>query len=156
MLSLDNNSVSRLRRTIFISSLLAGMFYVSNISANSFEGEISQALFTTKLKKNKPTNEVMVLDNTIKELYFYSEVTDMQGKIVLHRWEHSGVKMFEQKFTVKHKTQPLVSKHMLDPNKTGEWMVVVTDESGWPLKAVMFKYVIKGSFAGKGIIPVKP
>ena len=136
---------------ILLAALCAG-----NIAlADSFEGEVSRAFFTTKLKKAEPLNEVLILENDNHNLYFFSEVKNMYGKTIVHRWEYRGEKVFEKKFQVSKNSDKLISKYKLDPARTGEWMVVMADERGWPIKAVMFKFVKKGSFAGKGILPVK-
>ena len=128
-----------------------------NVSmAESFDGDVPRALFTTKLKNNEPLNEVLIIENTVRKIYFFSAVEGMQGKTITHRWETRGDKVFEQHFKVSSNSENLISQLELDPNRIGEWMVVISDEKGWPVKAVMFKYVKQGSFAGKGVIPLKP
>ena len=131
------------------------MWPINQAFANSFEFDIPRAFFTSKMLKNEPANEVLVLENNIKNLYFFSEVNNMQNKTVFHQWEYRGKKMFEEKFKVLTKSEKLISKYELDPAKTGEWMVIITDDRGWPIKATIFKYVKKGSFAGKGILSIK-
>lgn len=123
--------------------------------ADSFNGQVNRAFFTTRLKNNEPVNEVLILENNKRKLYFFSEVKNMKGKMLFHRWEYRGEKVYEQKFRVDNNSAKLVSKYKLDPRQTGEWMVVISDGRGWPIKAVVFKYVKKGSFAGKGIVPLK-
>ena len=124
--------------------------------ADSFAGSVTRAMFTTEIKQKEPVNDALIIENKVKNIYFFSEVEGMQGKTVIHRWEHRGETVFEKKFKVTRRLEKLVSNFKLNPEKTGEWMVVITDETAWPIKAVMFKYVKKGSFAGKGIVPAKP
>lgn len=140
---------------ILFCVLTIGLSFTNKATADSFDGEITRSLFTTRLKNNKPMNEVLILENNSQILYFFSEVKNMQGKTIFHRWEHHGEKVYEQKFRVAKKSEKLISRYKLDPRKTGEWMVVITDDQAWPIKASMFKYVKKGSFAGKGVLPVK-
>ena len=128
---------------------------VGTIQADSFDSQVSRAFFTTKLKNNVPVNEVLVLENDKRKVFFYSEVENMRDKMVIHRWEHQGEKIYEKKFKVSKVSEGLISSYKLSSARTGEWMVIISDENGMPIKAVMFKYVKKGSFAGKGIIPVK-
>lgn len=122
--------------------------------ANSFDGQVSRALFTTEMKNNKPVNEVFILENSVQQLFFYSEIQNMKGKTISHSWEHRGERLHHQEFRIETDRQGLVSSHKLSPARTGEWMVLIRD-NGRPIKAVMFKYVKKGSFAGKGIVPIK-
>jgi len=130
-------------------------FYLSPVFASSFDGQVVRAFFTSNLKNNKPVNEVLILENNVRELHFYSEVKNMVGRIISHSWEHRGEKIFEKRFRIVEKDQKLLSSYKLSPGRTGEWMVVISDEKGMPIKAVMFKYVKKGSFAGKGIVPLR-
>jgi len=135
--------------------LIMCFFCSSSVLADSFQGQVNRAFFTTKLKKNEPVNEVLILENTIQDLYFFSDVKNMQGKTLLHVWEYQGKRILSKKFKITKNRQRLISKIKLQSAKTGEWMVIIEDEQGLPVKAVVFKYVKKGSFAGKGIIPVK-
>lgn len=141
--------------SLLLLLLVYSLLFSNEAQSNTFDGTVTRAIFTTKFKNNKPVNEVLILENNNKNLYFFSVVKNMQGKVISHRWEHHGKKVFEQKFKVSAKSEKLISKYKLDPAKTGEWMVIITDGQGWPIKATMFKYVKKGSFAGKGIVPIK-
>ncbi len=125
-------------------------------AADSFSGSVIRAMFTTAMNQTEPANEALIVENKIRNIYFFSEVEGMKGKTVIHRWESRGEVVLEKKFQVTRQSEKLVSSFKLYPDRTGEWMVIVTDETGWPFKAVMFKYVKAGSFAGKGIVPRKP
>jgi len=153
-------SATVLNLGVFIVLINTAFFVSCNTLAGSLDSQISRTLFTSKLKNNEPLDEVLVLENDIQTLYFFSEVKNMHGKTITHRWEYRAdekyIKVFERKFKVSKKTEKLVSKFKLDSTKTGEWMVIISDEQGRPVKAAMFKYVKKGNFAGKGILPIKP
>lgn len=155
MLTIDFRYIERVGLGISFWVLIFGLLSSNNVLSDSFDGAVTRAIFTTELEKNEPGNEVLILENNNQDLYFFSEVEDMHGKVIFHRWEHRGEKVFEKKFKVSAKSEKLISKYKLDPAKTGEWMVVITDDRGWPIKATMFKYVKQGSFAGKGILPIK-
>lgn len=154
-----NINYIRLRYTIIgfaILTLVAILIGALNPAwADSFDGQVSRAFFTTRLKNKEPANEVLILENNNRNVFFFSEVQNMKGKIIFHRWEYGGEMIHEKKFQVATNSEKLLSKYKLSPDSTGEWMVVIADERGWPIKAVMFKYVNKGSFAGKGIVPIK-
>lgn len=155
MLTVSFRPFTRANSLILFCVLIIGLASPNKALSENLDGEVTRALFTSKLKKNEPGNEVLILENNNQNLYFFSEVKNMHGKTIFHRWEHRGDKVFEQKFKVSMKSEKLISRHKLDPAKTGEWMVIITDDRGWPIKATMFKYVKKGSFAGKGVLPIK-
>lgn len=139
-----------------LSLLFTSTLLVDVVMAESFDGDVIRAMFTTKLKNNEPVNEVLIIENTVRKIYFFSAVKGMQGQTITHRWETRGEKVFVQRFKVSSNSENLISQIELDPSRIGEWMVVMSDEKGWPIKATMFKYVKQGSFAGKGVIPLKP
>lgn len=147
--------LSLLRFSMLAVVTLYGYSGLGTSLANSFDGQVTRALFTSKLKNEKPVNEVLILENNIKKLYFYSEVEGMKGKTLSHTWEHHGEKLYRKEFSITKDKQVLISSYKLSPGRTGEWLVLINDEKGMPLKAEMFKYVKKGSFAGRGIIPFK-
>lgn len=155
MLIIYSRCLININSAVLLCILVLCLLPVKNVFSNSFEFDVPRAFFTSKLIKGEPVNEVLILENDIKNLYFFSEVKNLQGKVVFHRWEYRGKKVFEKKFKILTESEYLISRHKLDPTKTGEWMVVMTDDRGWPIKAAMFKYVKKGSFAGKGILPIK-
>ena len=155
---LSNSNTTQTKAGLLYALSLFFVYALSvNVSmAESFDGDVARAMFTTKLKNNEPLNEVLIIENTVRKIYFFSAVKGMQGKTITHRWETRGDKVFEQRFKVSTNSENLISQLELDPSRVGEWMVVMSDEKGWPVKAVMFKYVKQGSFAGKGVIPLKP
>lgn len=155
MLTIGFRRISFVNLGVLFCIFIIGLTSSNKAHSESADGEISRALFTTKLVKNEPENEVLIMENDNYNLYYFSEVKNMHGKTIYHHWEYRGEKVFEQKFNVSKKSEKLISRYRLDPLKTGEWMVVITDEQGWPIKATMFKYVKKGSFVGKGVLPIK-
>ncbi|MDH5180015.1 MAG: DUF2914 domain-containing protein [Gammaproteobacteria bacterium] len=113
------------------------------VRADSFNGEVVRAQFTTKIKNNEPQNEVLVLENNAGEIYFFTELRGIQDKAIFHRWEYEGDVVKKQRITINKGQTRFYSKHKLLPKQTGKWTVVVTNEKGWPLKAAIFKYVKK-------------
>lgn len=139
-------SGTRLTRYI-LQILTLGAFFLSLVGlcyADSFNGDVVRALFTTKIKNNEPQNEVLILENNKRNIYFFTELRDMQGKTIIHRWEYQGDVVKKEHIKIKPGKTKVYSKYRLLPKQTGRWTVVVTDEKGWPLKAAIFKYVRKG------------
>lgn len=107
-------------------------------------GKIARAMFTTMIDNREPVDRVLILENDINELYFFTDLRHLQGQTVMHRWEYEGRVVKNKSFQVKGPRWRVFSQHTIDNNMLGRWTVVVTDESGCPLKAVIFQYVQAG------------
>jgi len=116
--------------------------------ADSFNGDVVRAFFTTEIKNNEPQNEVLILENNKRDIYFFTELRNMQGRTVIHRWEYNGKTVKQKKIKVSKKRFRVSSRHKLSVKQTGKWTVIVTDDNGWPLKAAIFMYVEKGKQGG--------
>lgn len=117
-------------------------------------GKVARAMFTTTIDNREPTDRVLILENSTDQLYFFSDLRHLQGQTVTHRWEYEGRVVAEKKFQVKGARWRVYSKHKIDNNMLGRWTVVVTDEKGCPLKAVIFQYVQAGQ-GGAAIIKLR-
>ena len=105
-------------------------------------GSVARTAFTSAIVDREPVDNLLRVPNTLQRIYFFSDLRNLEGEIVTHRWEYEGKVMAEVKFRVGGGPRWRVysSKNLL-PEWTGKWTVVVLDESGWPLKASMFEYV---------------
>ncbi len=106
--------------------------------------KVARALFTTKVANREPTDRVLVLENNISELFFFSDLRHLQGQTVHHRWEYEGQVVHQKSFVVKGPRWRVYSKGELPKDKTGRWTALVTDNEGCPLKAVVFQYIATG------------
>jgi hypothetical protein len=102
---------------------------------------VARAQFTTGIADREPTDKVVVLDDALSEIYYFTELRNLQGRKVTHRWEHDGQTISEVSFMVEGPRWRVFSKKTLTPSMRGKWTVFVVDQSGWPIHASMFKYV---------------
>ncbi|GMR07031.1 MAG: hypothetical protein BMS9Abin26_0033 [Gammaproteobacteria bacterium] len=104
------------------------------------KGSVSRALFTTMVKQREPLDEVVVLEDGIPQVYFFTELRQLKGKVIVHRWEYNGKVVSEVAFKVGGNRWRVYSKKSLRPDQQGKWTVVVVDDKGWPYRAAMFQY----------------
>lgn len=107
----------------------------------SAAGNVARAQFTTGIETREPADRVTELGNSHSEVYFFTELTDLDGHTVTHRWEHGGEIMAEVSFDVRGPRWRVWSSKQLLPNWTGEWTVAVVDEAGTILAEESFQYV---------------
>lgn len=106
------------------------------------EGKVARAQFTRAVVNREPVDEVLELPNTAREIFFFTDLRGLAGRRVVHRWEYQGRVMAEVGFDVGGPRWRVFSRKALLPTQTGKWSVVVVDEeTGWPLHVGVFRYV---------------
>jgi hypothetical protein len=103
-------------------------------------GTVARAIFTSQIVDREPVDSLTHVPNSQDRVFFFSDLRGLNGQIVTHRWEYNGKVMAEVKFKVGGPRWRVYSSKNLLPEWTGKWTVVVSDESGWPLKASIFEY----------------
>ncbi len=103
-------------------------------------GIVVRAAFTSAVQEREPTDTVTTLANSSIRIYYFTELKDLAGQTVTHRWEYNGKVMHEQPFEVGSARYRAFSSKTLDPLWTGEWKVSVIDGSGATLSVNTFSY----------------
>lgn len=113
----------------------------SKLSAEQSSGKVARAIFTSEIVDREPANDLTTMDNTSGRIYFYTDLRNLAGQIVTHRWEYNDTVMAEVKFKVGDGPRWRVysSKNLL-PEWTGSWTVFVTDENERTLNTSVFNY----------------
>jgi hypothetical protein len=101
---------------------------------------VARAQFTTAVVDREPVDQVARLDERARRVFFFTDLRNLQGRTVTHRWEFEGQIVSEVAFKVGGPRWRVYSVKSLNPGETGKWTVFVIDESGWPLHATMFKH----------------
>lgn len=101
---------------------------------------VARAQFTTAMEEREPVDNVVILSSENQKIYFFTDLRNLSGQQVRHRWEYNGNVEAEVEFQVEGDRWRTYSSKTMDPNKLGEWTVLVIDQEGWPLKAVVFEY----------------
>ena len=91
---------------------------------------VVRAVFTTAVADREPADQITSLKNDVPQVYFYTELKDLEGQTVTHKWEYAGEVKAEVRFDVKAPRWRVWSSKKLDPSWTGEWTVSVVDGSG--------------------------
>jgi len=91
---------------------------------------VVRAVFTTAVADREPADQITSLKNDVQQVYFYTELKNLEGQTVTHKWEYAGEVKAEVRFDVKAPRWRVWSSKKLDPSWTGEWTVSVVDGSG--------------------------
>lgn len=106
--------------------------------------KVARAVFTTSVADREPADQITSLKNDVQQVYFYTELTGLEGQSVAHKWEHAGEVKAAVTFDVKAPRWRAWSSKNLDPSWTGEWTVSVVDASGATLAQAKLMYEAAG------------
>ena len=110
----------------------------SNVSQPA--GWIARAALTSAVENREPVDSVTSLSNDNTSLYYFTEVHDMAGQTITHRWEHNGEIMAEVEFQIGGPRWRVYSSKTLVPSWTGDWKVSAIDAAGNTLSVNSFVY----------------
>jgi len=147
-------------KLIISAMVISALAVIGNLSALEAQHELNQAgkqrvargIFSTNIVDREPVDQVLILSNTVDQIYFFTDLRHYQGQTITHRWEYEGELVTEKTFEVGGPRWRVYSQNDLNPAMTGTWTVVVSDGRGWPIYAAIFQYVEKVSGNEKGII----
>jgi hypothetical protein len=63
-------------------------------------GGDSRLVFTTKIVNKEPSNNLASVSHTAQQIVFFSELRNLSGKRITHRWIYQGNTVYEKSFNV--------------------------------------------------------
>jgi len=94
------------------------------------ESGVARGVYATGIQEREPTGLVTVLPKDSERVYFYTELRNLAGQTVTHRWQHGGQTVLEIPFEVKAARWRVWSSKEIQPGVTGELTVLVVDGNG--------------------------
>ena len=92
------------------------------------KGSVVRSIFTSEVKDREPTDKLT--QSEPKQVYYFTELRDMNGQTATHRWEHDGKVISEIKFNVKGNRWRAWSSKNFVPQAVGAWKVSVINGAG--------------------------
>ena len=94
------------------------------------KGTLVRAVFAKQIVKREPVDEVTALSSDMQGVYFFTELEDMAGHTVKHRWEYDGQHVGYTEFKVTASHWRAWSYRKTPPGGTGTWKVKVLNNVG--------------------------
>lgn len=94
------------------------------------ESPVTRAVFTTDVVDHEPVDELEAVPADRAKLYFFTELTGLEGELVTHRWMLDGETVAEVPIQVRGPRWRAYSVKELPEGSTGPWVVVVVDDEG--------------------------
>lgn len=105
---------------------------------------LTRAIFTSGVINREPIDEIQgtvsLVENRVKQVYFYTELQNMKGRHVSHRWEHAGEVYAQVPFGIRGNRWRIYSSKRLNSTMVGEWKVSVVDAQGKTIYQDHFTY----------------
>ena len=125
---------------LFVSIALALVISLPLTSACAADGSVDNATFTSGISDGAPIDYRQGFLSSTPVVYFYSDLLDLKGQTVRHRWSMEGKVMQEVPIEVTLPRQAAWSKSAMQPDWTGNWTVEVVDKDGKVLNRSNFAY----------------
>ena len=104
-------------------------------------GSVSRSAVTRGIVDREPQDELTRVGNDLPEIFYFTELRDLEGDTVVHRWEWNGQVMAEVSFQVGGPRWRVNSSKSLDASWLGQWSVSVLDGAGQVLSQQEFEVV---------------
>ena len=101
---------------------------------------ISEAEFAKKIIDRVPINIVREFDNSLGKIYFFTNIRNLQGTSITHRWIYNNKVMADVIFDIKGPRWRVWSSKNLWHTWTGKWMVEVLTSENEVLYKKEFNY----------------
>ena len=131
--------VTILSRHSFLAILL--LVLISNLSYARQPAKVARAVFTTSIVDREPVDQVLMLNNSAKDIFFFTDLRHFEGQVISHKWFYDNKLESVVNFKVNGPRWRVYSRKDVSPEKLGKWTVVVQNEQGQSLKASVFQVV---------------
>ena len=94
------------------------------------KGSVKRAQFTSLVTDREPVDDLLSTSTSLEKLFFFTELIDMNGKTMTHRWRYLDDVVAEIPFSIKGPRWRVFSYKTLQAGLEGEWTVELIDEVG--------------------------
>ncbi len=102
----------------------------TSASETRLEGSVARWAFTSAIQDREPTDQLTETTTGNGTVYFFTELKDLDGQTVKHRWLYQGHVVAEVAFNVAGSRWRVWSSKNLQPEQLGTWTVEVVNGSG--------------------------
>lgn len=91
--------------------------------------QVSRAAFTSAIAGREPVDQ-LTQTNAGQQVYYFTELTGLQGHVITHKWERDGAFQLGLQFPVSSSPWRVNSSKSISPNLPGTWTVTVQNDDG--------------------------
>lgn len=121
-------------------ALAFALVVIAPLTAFSAEATVSRAQFTSSMLDREPTDDLSAVALNTEKMFFFTELRNMDGTTITHRWSLNGAVMAEVSFNVRASRWRVYSSKTLLPEWRGDWVVDVLDDTGTVIETKTVSY----------------
>lgn len=121
-------------------ALAFALVVIAPLTAFSAEATVSRAQFTSSMLDREPTDDLSAVALNTEKMFFFTELRNMEGTTITHRWSLNGAVMAEVSFNVRASRWRVYSSKTLLPEWRGDWVVDVLDDAGTVIETKTVSY----------------
>ena len=127
---------------IVLSSLIAtSALAAGQQNTQLMDGSVARTAFTTGIDNREPMDNIGdALGNDSGEITYFTDLRNLAGQTVTHRWQYNGETMAEIGFNVGGDRWRVWSSKRLTSTWLGNWTVSVVNGDGQTLAEDTFVY----------------
>jgi hypothetical protein len=91
---------------------------------------VRRAVFTTSVVDREPVDELNSIPGDAGQICFFSEIVNLTGESITHRWIHGEETVAEVTFDIGGPRWRVYSSKVLSPDRTGPWTVEIVNGDG--------------------------
>ena len=123
------------------ATALAAALLATPAAALAENGEhVVRSAFTVAMDGREPANVVETIGPEHDRIYYFTELHNLTGQTVRHRWVYNGEPQATIKFQVGGPRWRVYSSKQIPPTMQGDWKVMVINEDGDVLKQERLRY----------------
>lgn len=103
------------------------------------------AQFTSAVEDREPIDQITFFSTDVRKIIFFSDLRDLAGHQVTHRWIFDGETVAEVVFDVEGPRWRVWSSKNLIEDWIGDWTVEIVTDEGEVLAAETFTYSAPGA-----------
>ncbi|MCS5591216.1 MAG: DUF2914 domain-containing protein [Gammaproteobacteria bacterium] len=124
----------------FAAIILTIFLSFSSIAHEWPHENISEAVFSLSVEDRVPIDIIEEADNTLGKIYFFTNIRNLKGEHITHRWIYGDKVMADVLFEIKGPRWRVWSSKNLWHTWIGEWKVQVLIKDGTVLFEKTFNY----------------
>ena len=124
-----------------IATVILGFFLTFSVLAHEWPHEnISEAVFALDVEDRVPLNIIEEADNSLGKIYFFTNIRNLEGTHITHRWIYGDKVMADVQFEIRGPRWRVWSSKNLWRTWIGEWRVQVLLDDATVLFEKTFNY----------------
>ena len=117
----------------------------SNSSHSLGDKKIVRALLTSGVNNKEPmgiiVSPVLVNENKALSVFYFTEIVDMKGLTVYHRWVWNNKVIYNRKINILGDRWRASTSKLIPYSKAGDWSVWLVNNEGIVLNEIKFKVI---------------